>query len=78
MQAQNEIANQSIMVIDDLIKIQSGLGIVFCGNDKNHNPWALMHRYQIFNCKSYRICLFSQTISKNKVPRPNNICKGIL
>ena len=40
----NEIANQSIIAIDDLVKIKSGLGIVFCGNNKSLNPLALMHK----------------------------------
>ena len=31
MQAQNDKANQSIIEIDDLIAIKSGLGIVFRG-----------------------------------------------
>ena len=44
MQAQNEIFNQSIIAIDDLVKIKSGLGIVFCGNNKSLNPLALMHK----------------------------------
>ena len=44
MQAQNEIANQSLIEIDDLTKLKSGFGIIFRGNAKCLNPWALMNR----------------------------------
>ena len=44
MQAQNEIANQSLIEIDDLTKLKSGFGIILRGNAKCLNPWALMHR----------------------------------
>ena len=51
MQAQNEIANQSLIEIDDLSKLKSGFGIIFRGNDKCLNPWALMNRCKLLITK---------------------------
>ena len=41
MQAQNEIANQSLIEIDDLTKLKSGFGIIFRGHAKCFNPWGI-------------------------------------
>ena len=47
MQAQNEIANQSLIETDDLTKLKSGFGMLFRGNAKCLNPRALMNRYKL-------------------------------
>ena len=47
IEAQNEIANQSVIEIDDLLKIKTGFGIIFRGNDKYLHAWVLMNKYKI-------------------------------
>ena len=58
MQAQKEIANQSLIEIDDLSKHKSGFGIIFRGNDKCLNPWALMNRCKLLITKPQIIYIY--------------------